>query len=103
MAESTIGDRYVEERTFPPSPEFAAAALANDRSLWDEADADYESFWARQARELLTWDQDFSTTLDWQLPYAKWFLGGRLNVSANCLDRHIEAGPRRARRLLLGG
>jgi acetyl-CoA synthetase len=92
MAESTIGDRYVEERTFPPSPEFAAAALLNDRSLWDEADADFEAFWARQARELLTWAEDFHTTLEWQLPYAKWFLGGRLNVSANCLDRHVEAG-----------
>jgi acetyl-CoA synthetase len=92
MAESTIGDRYVEERTFPPSPEFAAAALLNDRSMWDEADADYEAFWARQARELLSWAEDFHTTLEWQLPYAKWFLGGRLNVSANCLDRHVEAG-----------
>jgi acetyl-CoA synthetase len=92
MAESTIGDRYVEERSFPPSPEFRAAALVHDRSLWDEADADYESFWARRARELLTWDTDFHTTLEWQLPYAKWFLGGRLNVAANCLDRHVEAG-----------
>jgi acetyl-CoA synthetase len=92
MAESTIGDRYVEDRAFPPSAEFAAAALVNDRSLWAEADADYESFWARQARSLLTWDDDFHTTLEWELPYAKWFLGGRLNVSANCLDRHVEAG-----------
>jgi acetyl-CoA synthetase len=92
MAESTIGDRYIEDRAFPPSPEFAAAALVNDRSMWDEADADFESFWARQARDLLTWDQDFGTTLEWDLPYAKWFVGGRLNVSANCLDRHIAAG-----------
>jgi acetyl-CoA synthetase len=92
MAESTIGDRYVEDRSFPPSPEFVAAALANDRSLWAEADADYESFWARQARDLLTWDTDFDTVLDWQLPYAKWFLGGKLNISANCLDRHLAAG-----------
>jgi acetyl-CoA synthetase len=92
MAESTIGDRYVEDRSFPPSPEFAAAALVNDRSLWHEAEADYEAFWARQARELLTWDSGFDTVLEWDLPYAKWFLGGRLNVAANCLDRHIAAG-----------
>ena len=92
MAESSIGDRYVEDRTFPPSPEFIAAALVHDRALYDEAEADYEAFWARQARELITWDDDFHTTLDWQLPYAKWFVGGRLNISANCLDRHIDAG-----------
>ncbi|HEX7096763.1 MAG TPA: acetate--CoA ligase [Acidimicrobiales bacterium] len=92
MAESSIGDRYFEDRTFPPPPDFAAAALLNDRSMWDEAEADYEAFWARQARELLTWDEDFTTTLEWDLPYAKWFLGGKLNVSANCLDRHVAAG-----------
>ena len=92
MAEPTIEDYYVEERTFPPPPEFAAAALVNDRSLYDEADADMEAFWARQARELLTWDQDFDTVLEWNLPDARWFDGGRLNVAANCLDRHVEAG-----------
>jgi len=92
MAEPTIEDYYVEERTFPPPPEFSAAALVNDRSLYDEADADMEAFWARQARELLTWDQDFDTVLEWNLPDARWFDGGRLNVAANCLDRHVEAG-----------
>src|SRR5690606_10426356 len=93
MAETTmIGDRYIEDRTFPPPPEFAANALVNDRSMWEEAEKDYEAFWARQARELLTWDEDFHTTLEWNLPYAKWFVGGKLNVSANCLDRHIAAG-----------
>ena len=57
-----------------------------------EAEADYEAFWARQARELVTWFDDFDTVLDWQLPFAKWFVGGTLNVSYNCLDRHVEAG-----------
>ena len=92
MAEATIEDYYVEERTFAPTDDFAAAALANDRSLYDEADADYESFWARQARDLLSWDTDFHTVLDWDLPFARWFIGGALNVSHNCLDRHVEAG-----------
>jgi acetyl-CoA synthetase len=92
MAEPTIEDYYVEERTFPPPPEFAAHALVSDRSLYDEAEADMEAFWARQARELLTWDQDFDTVLEWDLPDARWFGGGRLNVTANCLDRHVEAG-----------
>jgi len=92
MSESTIEDFYSEDRTFPPSSDFVANALVNDRSLYDEADADYEAFWARQARELLTWDTDFHTTLEWKLPFAKWFLGGTLNVAANCLDRHVAAG-----------
>ena len=92
MDEPTIEDYYVENRTFPPSPEFAAAAHLSDRSHYDEAAADYEAFWARQARELLTWDEDFHTTLQWNLPYAEWFVGGKLNLSTNCLDRHVAAG-----------
>ena len=92
MTEPTIEDYFLEERTFPPSPEFKAAALTADDSLYREADADYEAFWARQARELLTWNSDFDTTLEWELPYAKWFVGGTLNVSENCLDRHVTNG-----------
>ena len=92
MTEPTIEDYFLEERTFPPSAGFAAAALVSDDSLHREADADFEAFWARQARELLTWSRDFDTTLEWKLPDAKWFLGGELNVSVNCLDRHVAAG-----------
>ncbi len=93
MPEPAIEDIYTEARVFPPSPEFAAAALVNDRSLYDEADADLEGFWARQARELLTWDRDFDRVLDWSNPpFATWFDGGMLNMSVNCLDRHVEAG-----------
>ena len=92
MSDATIEVYETEDRQFPPSAEFAGAALVNDRSLYDEAEADLESFWARQARELISWDQDFDQVLDWQLPYAKWFIGGKLNVSYNCLDRHVEAG-----------
>mgnify|MGYP000011689146 FL=1 len=92
MNEPTIEDYYVENRTFPPPQAFRDAALLDDASHHEEAAADYEAFWARQARELLTWDTDFHTTLNWELPYAEWFVGGRLNVSANCLDRHVEAG-----------
>ncbi len=92
MSEPTIEDYYDEDRTFPPSTEFTAAALISDRSLYDEAEADYEAFWASQARELLTWDRDFTEVLEWDLPFAKWFADGQLNVSYNCLDRHVEAG-----------
>ncbi|MDH3704842.1 MAG: acetate--CoA ligase [Acidimicrobiia bacterium] len=81
-----------EQRTFAPPPEFVSRALVADRSLYDEAAVDPEAFWARQARELLTWHRDFDQVLEWDLPFAKWFLGGQLNVSFNCLDRHVEAG-----------
>ncbi len=92
MSEPTIGVYEVEDRRFPPPPEFAAAALTNDSSLYDEAAADFEAFWARQARELLSWDRPFTKVLEWELPFAKWFSDGALNVSANCLDRHVAAG-----------
>ena len=92
MTEPTIEDYLHENRLFPPSPEFKANALTSDDSLYREADADYEAFWARQARELLTWNSDFTTTLEWELPFATWFVGGTLNVSENCLDRHVANG-----------
>ena len=65
VAEPTISDFYLEERTFPPSPEFQARALVSDRSLYEEAERDYVAFWARQARELVSWFSDFDTTLEW--------------------------------------
>ncbi len=92
MAEGSIETYESEDRVFPPTADFASAALTNDRSMYEEAEADYEAFWARQARELLTWDQDFHTTLEWELPFAQWFIGGKLNMSVNCLDRHVDAG-----------
>jgi len=92
MTEPTIEDYLHENRLFPPSAEFKGNALTSDDSLYREADADYEAFWARQARELLTWNSDFTTTLEWELPFAKWFVGGTLNVSENCLDRHVANG-----------
>ncbi len=92
MSEPTIENYYTENRVFPPPPEFQAQALVSDNSLYEEAAADRLGFWARQARELITWYRDFDTVLEWELPYAKWFVGGKLNVSYNCLDRHVEAG-----------
>jgi acetyl-CoA synthetase len=92
MSGPAIHEFYVEDRRFPPPQDFVERALVRDRSLWDEADADPEAFWARQARELLTWSEDFHTTLEWESPFARWFVGGTLNVSENCLDRHVAAG-----------
>ena len=92
MSEPTIEDYYIEDRTFPPSETFRNNALIADRSLYAEAQEDRLGFWARQARELVTWFEDFETVLEWDLPFAKWFVEGKLNISYNCLDRHVEAG-----------
>ena len=81
-----------ENRTFAPPAAFAAAARVSDGSLAVEADADPEAFWARQARELIEWQEPFQSVLSWDLPNARWFDGGRLNVAENCLDRHVRAG-----------
>ncbi len=88
----TIDALSSENRTFPPSEAFKADALVVDTSLYDEANRDDEAFWARQASDLVEWFEPWDTILDWQLPYAKWFDGGTLNVAHNCLDRHVEAG-----------
>jgi acetyl-CoA synthetase len=81
-----------EERRFPPSAEFAANAVAQP-SLYDEAREQGTEFWAAQARALLSWDTDFTQTLDWtDAPFAKWFVGGTINAAYNALDRHVEAG-----------
>jgi len=90
--QATIEAYYLEDRTFPPPDDFKAEALVTDTSMYDEADQDYEGFWARQAAELLDWSTDWHTVLEWDVPFAKWFVGGQLNVAHNCLDRHVEAG-----------
>ena len=79
-----------ESRSFPPSAEFAAQANAK-ADIYTTADADRLAFWETQARELM-WDQPWSSVLDWQVPYAKWFVGGKLNASVNALDRHVAQG-----------
>jgi acetyl-CoA synthetase len=81
----TIGSSY------PPQPEFAASANAT-AELYRRAEADRLGFWAEQANRL-SWDTPFTEVLDWsEAPFAKWFVGGRLNVAYNCVDRHVEAG-----------
>ncbi len=81
-----------ERRRFPPPPDFAARAAAT-AELYERARHDPEAFWAEQARAL-DWIKPWTRVLDWKPPHARWFDGGRLNVAANCLDRHL-AGPRR--------
>ena len=80
------------EQTFPPPPEFAAQANASDPGIYERAAADPETWWASWA-EKLEWIEPWSQVLDWSdPPFAKWFVGGKLNASANCLDRHLAAG-----------
>ena len=79
-----------ENRTFPPSAEFAAAANAK-AEMYAHADADRLKFWEEQAR-FLKWEKPWEKTLEWDAPFAKWFIGGKLNASVNCLDRHVEEG-----------
>src|SRR4051812_7839261 len=88
MSENAIDTMLLEERRYPPPPEFAAQANAKPE-IYDEP---FESFWAREVRERLSWFEPFTSLLEWEPPYAKWYLGGTLNVCFNCVDRHVEAG-----------
>ena len=88
MSDQTIDTLLAEERRFPPSPEFAARANAGA----DIYEVPFEEFWSRHGRERVSWFEPFTELLQWELPYAKWYLGGRLNVCFNCVDRHVEAG-----------
>jgi acetyl-CoA synthetase len=89
--DETLSTLMKENRRFPPPPELAAHANVT-AGAYDEAAADRVAFWAKQA-ERLTWAEKWTQTLDWSNPpFAKWFVGGRLNVAYNCVDRHVEAG-----------
>jgi len=80
-----------EGRTFPPPADFRKEALVTDARVYADAERDWQGFWARQALAL-DWHQEWHTILEWNLPFAEWFVGGKLNVSENCLDRHVDAG-----------
>jgi acetyl-CoA synthetase len=92
VTHETLENLSHESRYFPPSAEFSAQANGKPE-LYTEAAADHEGFWADQARSYLSWSKDFDKALDWtDAPFAKWFTGGELNASYNCVDRHVEAG-----------
>jgi acetyl-CoA synthetase len=86
-----LSSLYREDRSFPPPEQFAAQALVQDESIYEQAERDFEAWWASHA-EHLRWTRRWDTVLQWDLPHAKWFVGGQLNVSDNCLDRHVEDG-----------
>jgi acetyl-CoA synthetase len=85
---AAIETMFLEERRYPPSAEFAAQANAQP----DIYERDFEEFWETEGRERVTWFEPFTGLLEWEPPYAKWYLGGKLNVCFNCVDRHVHAG-----------
>jgi acetyl-CoA synthetase len=87
---ATLSNLSTENRSFPPSEEFAAQANAT-AEWYDRSAADREAFWAEQA-DRLHWHQKWDRVLEWDAPFAKWFVGGKLNVAYNCVDRHVEDG-----------
>src|SRR5215470_11243785 len=78
----------LEERRYPPPKEFNAQANAKEQIY----ERDFEELWESEGRERVTWFEPFDRLYEWEPPYAKWYLGGTLNVCFNCVDRHVEAG-----------
>jgi len=98
-SKSALDDLLREDRRFPPAKEFTGQANASDDGIWEEANRDPEGYWAGWAEEL-HWFRKWDRVLEWTPPHSKWFLGGRINVAYNCLDRHLE-GPRRNKAALI--
>jgi acetyl-CoA synthetase len=90
MSSKSLENLSYEDRTFPPAKTFIDNANAKS-DIYAEADKDHLAFWEKQANRL-HWDQKWNQVVDWQLPFAKWFIGGRLNAAYNCLDRHVMQG-----------
>ena len=90
MSSKSLENLSYEDRTFPPAKTFIDNANAKS-DIYDEADKDHLAFWEKQANRL-HWDQKWNQVVDWQLPFAKWFIGGKLNAAYNCLDRHVMQG-----------
>jgi acetyl-CoA synthetase len=101
---NTIESHLIETRVFKPSDGFVQHALIPSleqyKELYQQSIDDPEGFWSKQATELLLWRKKWDTVLKWEAPFAQWFVGGKLNVSENCLDRHLN-GPRRNKAALI--
>ena len=99
MTTDRIDTLLDEQRSFPPPQRFRGAAHVKDRAPYERAARDREGYWADWARQL-DWFRPWDRVLEWKPPHAKWFVGGRLNASVNCLDRHV-AGPRRTKAAII--
>src|SRR5215211_9157132 len=91
-----------EERRYPPSDEFKAQANWNDPAIYERAEADPEAFWAEQARAI-DWFKPWDTVLEWNPPWAKWFVGAEVNASYNCVDRHLNTWRRNKAAIIFEG
>ncbi len=100
--EQNLEALLMEDRRFPPPAEFKAQANASDPAIYAEGRNDPQAFWESFAKEL-DWFEPWHTVLEWKPPHAKWFLGGKLNISHNCLDRHVAAGRGDKRALVWEG
>ncbi len=98
----TLDSLLQEERSFPPPPEFARQAHVSDEAAYRRAEQDPEAYWAGWAEEL-DWFERWNQVLDWNPPHAKWFVGGKLNVAYNCLDRHLDTDRRTKTALIWEG
>ncbi|MCG8363739.1 MAG: acetate--CoA ligase [Pseudanabaenales cyanobacterium] len=107
MSQSTIESILQEKRLFDPPTEFAKSAriksMAEYQQLYDRAAADPQAFWAELAAQELHWFKPWDTVLDWRPPFAKWFVGGKINLSYNCLDRHLTTWRRNKAALIWEG
>src|SRR5438045_4031953 len=97
-----IADLLQEDRSFPPPAEFRANANINDPGIYERAEKDPEGFWASFASEL-EWFTPWRTVLEWKPPHAKWFVGGTINASVNCVDRHVRGARRNKAALIWEG
>src|SRR6476469_8683275 len=107
MSQDTIESILHEKRLFQPPAEFSQKAhiksLEEYQALYDKAKADPQAFWAELAAQELHWFQNWDTVLDWQPPFAKWFVNGKINISYNCLDRHLTTWRRNKAALIWEG
>ena len=86
----TLDALLTEDRRFSPSEDFRTRAVVSDADIYERANTDRESYWVEWA-EQLDWFRRWDSVLEWQPPHAKWFVGGKLNVAYNCLDRHLNS------------
>src|ERR1700750_2148508 len=103
MTDSTDFEALLQEtRVIEASADFKAQALVKDAGIYDRAERDPEAFWESFARAL-EWSAPWTRVLDWQPPFAKWFVGGTINASVNCLDRHVRTARRNQAAIHLEG
>ncbi len=101
-ASTSVDALLSEERSFPPPKTFQARAHLSNGEIYKQAEKNYQAFWARQAQELV-WSKPWKKVLQWNPPFAKWFVGGKLNACVNCVDRHIETPLRNKAALIWEG